>query len=160
MRSLIHILRAGCYLTLLPYLAYAKRESFATCMKDPGAVFTGVVLAGVTFLIIVGYGTILAMKNSKATNATFWISSIGFYTACASLAIIRSHDGLFTRLTARITLFHDVFIPQFQQYLALDAVGELTFVALTIWMPVASLLSMIAFATALSKRRLGVTVPA
>jgi hypothetical protein len=41
MRCLIHILRAGGYLTLLPYLAYARSASFATCVTKPGAASQG-----------------------------------------------------------------------------------------------------------------------
>ena len=73
MKLLIHILRAGGYLTLLPYLAYAKSESFATCIRNPDAVLTGVVLSGVTFMIIIGYGNILTMENQNFTNAKFWL---------------------------------------------------------------------------------------
>ena len=52
------------------------------------------------------------------------------------------------------TRFHDAFIPQYEQYLALGSVGGLSFVALTVWMPAAGIVSLIVFLTLLSQRRL------
>ena len=121
----------------------------------PGDSFSGVVLAGVTFLIIIGYGNTLAHKDPIPVDSTFWISTILFYIACSSFVVSRSYDGLFRDLVKSFTRFHDAFIPQYEQYLALGSVGGLSFVALTIWMPVASILSLIVFLTLLSQQRLG-----
>ena len=143
-------------MTLLPYLAFAVSESFATCMKSPKL---GVVLAGITFLIIIGYGNFLAIKNPEATNATFWISSIVFYAASSGLVAFLYSDDLFGTLMTKLTYFYDAFIWQYQPNRALDAVGGLSFVALVIWMPIAFILSMIVFADVLHKRRLDVAAP-
>ena len=152
MRPLIHILRSVSYVTLLPYLASASSASYATCM--PGDSFSGVVLAGVTFLIIIGYGNTLAHKDPIPVDSTFWISTILFYIACPSFFVSRSYDGFFRHLVTSCTQFLDAFIPQYEPYLALGSVGGLSFLALTIWMPVASILSLIVFLTLLSQRRL------
>lgn len=149
---MIHILRAVSYVALLTYLASAVSVSFATCM--PRDLFLGVVLAGVTFLIIIGYGNALAHKDPIPVDSTFWISTTAFYIACASFVVSRSYDRLFRHLVTSCTRFRDAFIPQYEPYLALDSVGGLSFVALTIWMPIASILSLIVFLTLLSQRRL------
>ena len=151
-RLLIQILRFVSYVTLLPYLASAMSASFATCL--PGDSFSGFVLAGVTFLIIIGYGNTLAHNDPIPADSTFWISTIFFYIVCASLVVNRSYDGFFRNLMTSFTRFHDAFIPQYEQYLALGSVGGLSFVALTVWMPAASILSLIVFLTLLSQRRL------
>ncbi len=151
MRPLIHILRSVSYVTLLPYLASAKSASFATCM--PGDSFSGVVLAGVTFLIIIGYSKTLAQKSPNPVDATFWISTIVFYIACSSFVVIRTYDGFSGSMERSFTGFRDAFIPYFEPYIALGAVGGLSFLALTIWMPVASILSLIVFANLLCQRR-------
>ena len=151
MRPLIHILRAVSYVALLPYLASAVSASFATCM--PRDSFSGVVLAGVTFLIIIGYGNTLAQKDPIPVDSTFWVSTTVFYIAFASFVVSRSYDRFFTRLETSCTQFRDAFIPHFEPYLALGSVGGLSFMALAIWMPVASVLSLIVFANLLGQRR-------
>ena len=138
-------------MTLLPYLASAMGASFATCM--PGDSFSGVVLAGLTFLIIIGYSNTLAQKSPDPVDSTFWISTIVFYIACSSMVVIRSFDGFSASLERSFTGFRDAFIPHFEPYLALSGIGGLSFVALAIWMPVASILSLIVFANLLCQRR-------
>ena len=120
----------------------------------PGDSFSGVVLAGVTFLIIIGYGNTLARKDPIPVDFTFWISTTLFYIVCASFIVIRSYDGFFKHLVTSGTQLRDAFIPQYEPYLALGAVGRMSFISLTIWMPVASILSLIAFLTLLRERRL------
>ena len=119
----------------------------------PGDSFSGVVLAGVTFLIIIGYSNTLAQKSPNSVDATFWFSTIVFYIACSTFVVIRSYDGFSGSMERSFTGFRDAVFPHFEPYLALGAVGGLSFLALTIWMPVASILSLIVFANLLCKRR-------
>lgn len=119
----------------------------------PGDSFSGVVLAGVSFLIIIGYSNILAQKSPNPVDTTFWISTIVFYIACSTFVVIRSYDRFSGSMERNFTGFRDAFIPHFEPYLALGAVGGLTFLALTIWMPVASILSLIVFANLWCQRR-------
>jgi uncharacterized membrane protein len=119
----------------------------------PGDSFSGVVLAGITFLIIIGYGNTLARKNPIPVDLTFWISTTLFYIVCASFIVSRSYEGFFKHLVTISTQLRDAFIPQYEPYLALGAIGRMSFVSLTIWMPVASILSLIVFLTLLRQRR-------
>ncbi len=152
MRAISHILRSVGYVTLLPYLASASSESFATCMRNPDAQFTGVLLTAITFLFILGYGNIL-VKKLRGSAVGFWVANILFHAVCACLAIGGSRGNLFSSIRMNLLNVHDVFIPEYQPYLALSAVGGLSFVTLTVWMPVAAVLSMIALAKTLSNAR-------
>ena len=143
MRAICHILRIIGYITLLPYLAYANKESFATCMRDPGASALGLSLALLTFLCIIGYGNILHRRR-RGSTLFFWMSNTVFYALAASLVLFQSGGRIVAGAVDAVVRFAESFFPHFQPNTALFAVAGLTEVFLAVWMPVAVILSLIA----------------
>lgn len=148
MRAISHVLRFVGYVTLLPFLAYLKSASFGSCMRVNVGLIE-ILFPVITFIFILGYGDLLRKKRPWDSPVTFWVANVIFYATCAGLAIRINHDGLVSTVKTQLSNFYDAFIPVYQPYMALDAVGGLSFVTLTVWMPVAALLSIIALAVTL-----------
>jgi len=125
----------------------------------PGDSFSGFVIAGITFLLIIGYGNTLARQDLAPVDSTFWVSTIVFYLVCASIVVSRGYERFFMGLENSFAHFRDAFMPHFEPHLALNAVGGFSFVAIAIWMPVAAILSLIVFANLLGQRRLEKNAP-
>ncbi|MBC8128582.1 MAG: hypothetical protein H8M99_15695 [Gloeobacteraceae cyanobacterium ES-bin-144] len=105
------------------------------------------------FLFILGYGEILRLNKPWDSPVMFWVANIIFYGVFASLAIRVNHEGLFSTLSSKISNFHNAFIPEYEAHQVLDALGGLSFVTLTVWMPIAALLSTIALIITVRQNR-------
>lgn len=152
MRFISHILRFVGYVTLLPYLAYLMSASFGSCMAVPVGLVE-VLFPVITFIFIIGYGDLLRLKKPWDSPVTFWVANVIFYGFFASLVIRIHHDGLFSSVKSKFSSFYEAFVPEYQPYQALDAVGGLSFVTLRVWIPVAALLSIIALAVTVRQNR-------
>lgn len=143
MRTIVHILRFVSYGNLLPLLAYVVGSSFGSCMRVPIGLIE-ILFPVITFIFIMGYGDLLANKNPWDSRVTFWVANMLFYASITALMIRNNHEPLSSILQGLLSNFHDAFIPVYQPYYALDAVGGLSVVTLIVWMPIAAVLSVIA----------------
>lgn len=143
MRVICHILRAAGYLALLPYLAYLKAASFHECLVVPIGVLE-ILLPWATFMFILGYGNRLSGKVPFESSKVFWTANFMFHAFYPSLVIWRDRDHLLSWTLGILSRFSDAFFPECHPSDALYAVGELSFVIIIVWMPIAAVLSLVA----------------
>ncbi len=146
MRVISHILRFVGYATLLPFLAYLKSASLGFVVP---VGLIEILFPVITFIFILGYGDVLRKIRPWDSPVKFWIANVLFYATGAGLVTRMTGGKLFSMVETMLLNFHGAFVPEYKPYLALDAVGGLSFVILAIWMPVAAVLSMIALASTL-----------
>ncbi len=148
MSTISLILRVAGYFALVPFCANICRASYDHSIAAGGIDF---LLAAVTFGLILAYGSNPTDMKPITRSPIFWLVNALFYSVFPAYVIWLNWDSARFMITGSISGIYRVFLPDFQKYQALGAIGDLVIIVVMVWMPAAAILSTIAFALAYAK---------